>query len=470
MKPNLQFFRRHWSGVLWGGVGLALLVGLAVTYDDWWPRLRELATHPPAEEDGHEGHGHDHAGHDDGHAHGGEAHNEENALELKPAAWKNIGLKTGNVQPRNFTRTVPVPAMIVERPGRSQVVVAAPLTGIVTRVHPLEGEAVVPTQPLFELRLTHTELAEAQRDLLQSLQEYDVSDRELKLLKTFDKSVVEGGRIRTLEYQLEKLNGLIHARRQGLLAFGLTETQIDEIISTRKLIQKLTLTAPPFAQDGDHSEIEHLFVVRAINVKPGQAVAAGDSLAHLGDHCVLYVEGQAFEDDAPRLQEAAKANRPLDVAQVAGRNAAGAALSLPVLYIADHVDEDSRALHFYLPLSNQIVRDVTQNGHRFVTWKYRPGERMEVKLPLGEPWLNQIVLPPEAVVQEGTDEFVFEQNGPHFDRVAVHVIYRDKDSVVVENDGSLAGATLAISGAYQMHLALKNKSGGAVDPHAGHSH
>ena len=34
----------------------------------------------------------------------------------------------------------------------------------------------------------------------------------------------------------------------------------------------------------------------------------------------------------------------------------------------------------------------------------------------------------------------------------------------------LIGSTLAMSGAYQMHLAIKSKAGGGVDPHAGHSH
>ncbi len=92
---------------------------------------------------------------------------------------------------------------------------------------------------------------------------------------------------------------------------------------------------------------------------------------------------------------------------------------------------------------------------------------MEVKIPLSH-WSNQIVLPPEAVVNEGAESFVFEQNGDHFDRVAVHVVYRDKDAVVVENDGQLTGSTLAMSGAYQMHLAIKNKAGGAA-PH-GHMH
>jgi hypothetical protein len=53
----------------------------------------------------------------------------------------------------------------------------------------------------------------------------------------------------------------------------------------------------------------------------------------------------------------------------------------------------------------------------------------------------------------------------------VHVVYRDQNSAVVENNGSLfPGDIVAGQGAYQMHLALKNQSAGGVDPHAGHSH
>jgi hypothetical protein len=43
--------------------------------------------------------------------------------------------------------------------------------------------------------------------------------------------------------------------------------------------------------------------------------------------------------------------------------------------------------------------------------------------------------------------------------------------VVVANDGTLfPGDRVAMSAAQQLQLALKNKSGGGIDPHAGHSH
>ena len=51
------------------------------------------------------------------------------------------------------------------------------------------------------------------------------------------------------------------------------------------------------------------------------------------------------------------------------------------------------------------------------------------------------------------------------------VEYQDRRWAVIETDGVLFPGDLVIAkGAYLVHLDLKNKSGGAVDPHAGHHH
>jgi hypothetical protein len=81
------------------------------------------------------------------------------------------------------------------------------------------------------------------------------------------------------------------------------------------------------------------------------------------------------------------------------------------------------------------------------------------------------VLPVNAVVQDGPESYVFEENDGHFDRRAVRVEYRDENSVVLANDDALTlGKKIIVSGSYQVHLAMKNKAGGAPDPHAGHNH
>ena len=446
----------------------AVAAGWLPGAESWWGRWGDAAL-VPGEQSEHDHDVHKHGGHNHDSATSHPGHDDASALQLSSVAWKNIGLKTGTVEPRTFARSVSVPAMVVERPGRSQVEITSPMTGIVARVYPLEGEAVQPGQSLFDLRLTHEDLVTAQREFLQSAQDLDIIEREMSRLRGISEGVIAGRQILEKQYEADKLEAALHAQRQGLLLHGLTAAQIDSIMESRQLLQTVTVSAPPFDESADHHDVEHLYHVQKIAVRRGTHVVAGDSLGTLGDHCLLYVEGQAFEDDAQRLIKAARDNWPVTVSPVA---AAGEGIEeqLKILYVADHVNPQSRALHFYLGLPNHLIRDERESDHRFVAWRYRPGQRMEVEIPLGEPWENQIVLPPEAVVEEGADAFVFEQNGDHFDRLPVHVLYRDKDAVVVENDGALAGSTLAMSGAYQMHLALKNKSGSGVDPHAGHSH
>ncbi|HWA99342.1 MAG TPA: efflux RND transporter periplasmic adaptor subunit, partial [Pirellulales bacterium] len=128
-------------------------------------------------------------------------------------------------------------------------------------------------------------------------------------------------------------------------------------------------------------------------------------------------------------------------------------------------------LRFFLLLPNHLVRDFkADDGRRFIGWQYKPGQRLQVRLPV-EHWTDRIVLPAEAVVQDGAEMFVFREDGKHFDRMPVHVEYRDPQWAVIADDGSLkVGEQIAMAGAAQLQLALKNRSGGAVDPHAGHNH
>jgi multidrug efflux pump subunit AcrA (membrane-fusion protein) len=401
-----------------------------------------------------------------GHEHGGD----ENFIELTEQAAQNIGLVTGEVKPKTFEKTVSIPAIVAERPGRSQIAVSAPLTGVVTQIFANEGEAVAPARPLFELRLTHEELVTSQTEFLHLAAEMDVIDLEIKRLEDLGDKVIPGKLLIEQKYEKRKKQALFDAQREGLLLHGLTDSQVDEIYKTRKPLRTVTVSAPPMADD-DHAGFEHLYHVQKLNVRQGQQAEVGSALAILADHCELYVEGKAFEEDAERLIAAAKESRLLTV-RIPGVGPApkeNPEEKLRILFLSDTVETDSREFHFYMPLPNVIAQDVTHDERRYIAWKYRPGQRMEVLVPV-QRWEDQIVLPKDAVVDDGAESYVFAQNGKHFDRLPVHVIYRDTNSIVIENDGTLEGSIIAISGAYQLHVALKNKAGGGADAHAHHHH
>ncbi len=204
----------------------------------------------------------------------------------------------------------------------------------------------------------------------------------------------------------------------------------------------------------------------------GKYVSAGETLCTLVDYSELYAAGLAFEQDVPAVNQAAARGEVVSMVVGAKTEGGDESLSgLKILYLDDNVDVQSRAFHFYVPIPNPIVRDDSQpDGRRFVYWQLKPGQRLQIRVPV-ERWDNRIVLPVEAVAQEGAEVYVFEANGDHFDRRAVRVEYRDQNWVVIANDGTLKlGAVVAESAAHQVQLALKAKSGGGVDPHAGHNH
>ena len=90
---------------------------------------------------------------------------------------------------------------------------------------------------------------------------------------------------------------------------------------------------------------------------------------------------------------------------------------LRIVYVDNEVDPTSRALHFYVGLPNKTVHESkSADGHRFLAWQYKPGQRMQLHVPV-EQWSDRIVLPVDAVAKEGVEYYVFQQNGGHFDRV-----------------------------------------------------
>jgi cobalt-zinc-cadmium efflux system membrane fusion protein len=419
--------------------------------------------------------GHDHAGHE--HGSGGQEkydhkHSEAEALELSRQARANIGLQLTRVELGPFERTISVPGIVVEKPGWSVVEVTAPMTGVVTRVYPVQGESIRLGQPLFELRLTHEDLLQAQTEFLRTVEELDVLGRELARLERVTASgAIAGKTFLERKYEQQRQEAVLRSQRQALLLHGLSESQVQEIVNTRTLLKSLTVFAPPRENNDTSGTPEQLLQVRELKVAPGKFVNAGDTLCTLADHRELYLEGQAFEQDVKAINRVAAEDRRVTADLEGTTSEGGAVEGLKILYLDDKVDLQSRTFHFYVMLPNQLLReDKTPQGRRFVYWKFKPGQRTQIKVPV-ERWESRIVLPVEAVAQEGAESYVFEANDDHFDRRAVQVEYRDQDWVVIANDGALPlGSQVATSAAHQMQLAMKNKAGGGVDPHAGHNH
>jgi len=443
-------------------VGCLAVVALAAaaTKERWLPLLQQA----PADAAGEHA-GDDHAGHDHG------AHSDVVSIKLSKNGLKNIGYRPFEIVTGAYDRKLILPAIVVERPGRSQIHITAPLTGVITAIHAVPGESIIAGQPLFEMRLTHEELVVAQRDFLRTVENLDVVNREISRLTSLGEGVIAGRRILEQEYEKQKLEASLHAESQAMLLHGITQEQIDEIRTTHRLFQSIMVRAPEHTHEGNHCLDDHLFQIQQLSVAQGEQVEVGRELAVLADHCELHIEGLAFEDDAEQIRQTTKAKRQVTARLLGDGTAAAEIKGLEFLYVADQVDANSRAFKVYLRLPNQVVLDKqSSTGKRYVEWRYKPGQRMQLEVPV-ERWDNQLVIPVKALVDEGAEKYVYRQNSDSFEQIPVHVLYRDQHSVVVANNGTLfPGDIIAGNGAYEMHLDLKNKSGGGIDPHAGHNH
>jgi len=446
---------------------------------------------------GSHGHGGDTHG---GHAHGdgqiGASHtdHESNALNLSAEALRNVGLieeQIRQVELTTFWRTITVPARVVGRTGRTQVQVATPMTGMITHVHATQGEAVAPGTLLFRIQLTHEDLLQLQTEFLQTIGELDVEEREIKRLTEVTRSqAVPGNLLLEREYERDKLTALKNAQRESLRLHGLSEEHIQAILRDRRLIRELDVLAPTVDRHpaGEHqyeavryrsgnavdrqqpASTGSLLVLEDLKVHKGQVVPAGMTLCVLKDYSELFIEGLAFEKDLPTLRTALREKQDVTaVFEEAGANPR-VVRGLQIEHLANEVDSDSRSIQFFVRLPNRISGEHRRGHARFVHWVWMIGQRAQLRVPFGR-WKNQIVLPRQAVAEEGSKNYVFRRHAGHFDRVAIRVRHRDPLFVVVERDGAISpGNRIAWQGALEMQLALRRQSSGPVGAHHGHTH
>jgi multidrug efflux pump subunit AcrA (membrane-fusion protein) len=327
-------------------------------------------------------------------------------------------------------------------------------------------------------------LVKLQEEFLSQLGRRDVIKKEITRLT----SVAQSGAVarKTLinrQYDLDTLDAGLRAVRQSMLLHGLTEAQVNRIEEQRDLIREITIYVPEIHEDqslhhdavphppsSDHGHIDGEFLVTHLDVNRGESVESGKTLVQLSDYRQLLIEGQAFQRDAYLLQNATANDASLQAVLERSDDNRQIIDDLKIVYIDHEVGRESRALAFYVALDNEIEREQQRNDRHFVSWRYKPGQRLTLRLPAST--INDVyVVPNEAVADEGPNQYVFIDRGDHFDRVAVSVVGRDSIHTAIANDGALKPVQrIAISRAHQLQMAIKNSSGGPVDAHAGHNH
>jgi multidrug efflux pump subunit AcrA (membrane-fusion protein) len=434
----------------------------------WRPWLDSLRS-PPADAPKEEAHAHGHG----------------DRIKLSEQARKNLKLIVKPVTlTKVYWRTMQIPGVIIDRPGQSDRGITAPVTGVVSKIYAFPGDTRRAGDPLFDLRITSEFVHSTQAELFKAAKEVDFQDKIVKKLENAT-NVVPEARLAEARNQLTKAQAQAQSYRQILQSLGLTPAQIEDAAKGSPS-REIIVVAPPAKEGGllppvstSNTTDGIAYEVKHLKAQLGEQVQAGQVLGTLANHRLLFVEGQAFKSESAALASAAENGWPLE-AEFTEDDATAWPVwkqTLTIRHLANAMDPVSRTFAFYIPLTNQS-RAFQRDGKTFLIWRFRPGQRVRLHVPVeeikGDPipdrpgeFTGVLVLPAAAVVREGAEAYIFRANGDAFDRKPVHVLYEDRRHVVLANDGSVApGLYVAHNAASALQRALKAEQAGE----AGHSH
>jgi multidrug efflux pump subunit AcrA (membrane-fusion protein) len=269
---------------------------------------------------------------------------------------------------------------------------------------------------------------------------------------------------------------LIQSYQQDLLTRGLNPEQIKSVadgtfVSTIEVVapavidhKKNSSEIQPVVFHVTGGDVDGLaYEVQELNVELGQQVQAGQLLSTLANHHALFIEGHAFKREASFLAKAAENNWPIRCSFAEDDQVDWPAFdqTLEIRHLANAVNSETRTFNFFIPLVNQS-RAYDKDNQTFIVWRFRPGQRVRLQVPVEE-LKNVLVLPSAAIVREGPEAYVFQQNGDLFNRLPVHVLHEDRLQTVLANDGSVkAGLYLAQSAAASLNRVLKAQAASGI--------
>jgi membrane fusion protein, copper/silver efflux system len=258
-------------------------------------------------------------------------------------------------------------------------------------------------------------------------------------LNSMDRVQTTGKETPGQQSQMEQFNLNLKQYADSLRNLGMGESQIQEMIRTRKYMENINITAP-----GDG------FIV-ARNVSQGQRFDKGTELYRIADLSRVWILADVFEYDARLVQPGAKARVSLPNQNVF--LAAAVSEALP------QFDSTTRTLKLRLEADNP-------------DFLLKPDMFVDVELPVS--LSESLVVPADAVFDTGLRKTVFVDRGNgYFEPRAVRTGERTGGEIQILQ-GLMAGERIAISGNFmldsesRMKLAASGIHGEpAIDPVCG---
>ncbi|MBC7879986.1 MAG: efflux RND transporter periplasmic adaptor subunit [Anaerolineae bacterium] len=306
-------------------------------------------------------------------------------VELSPESLRNQALRVETVGRRQITDHKVFPASIEEAANRSSTV-SVPIAGRIQQISVDVGSRVRAGQ--IVATLNSTELGSAKADLLsakanllavksrllvsksQSQRESYLAERGISSQREKQEAQVQ---LSSAQAQYEGAKTAIQAAEARLLALGLVESEVSQLINGKDITPRLYARSPVAGQ----------VLVRKARV--GQVVQPGEALFNIADLSEVWVVLKVFQSDLGRLQVGDRVRFSVRGEQtVNGR----------VLLVSDTLDPQTRTAD---------VRVVIPNPDH----KLKPGMLVQAEVDFGGSSREVLAIPEQAIYEVNGKRVVF---------------------------------------------------------------
>lgn len=332
---------------------------------------------------------------------------EDNTIKINAASQQVAGISVTTLQPQSLTTFISAPGEVIPNAVLTSKVTTRVSAQVVKR-YVQEGQHVKTGNILATL--SSVDMAKIQGDLLLATQEWE-------RVKSLGKDAISGKRYSEAQVAYQ------HAYSTAL-AYGMTETEINELLRTQKPSQskgEFNLLAP---RDG---------TIFAINFTEGEVIEPGKVLLQIVDEATVWVDAKL----PPDLTNHIKTD---DLARILVGNQA---IQGRVIQIHHQIDEITRTRSIRLEVPNNA--DLLHPG-QFVNCQVEAGQTKPV-----------LALPVEAVLRTADGDwtvYIEKKPGEFQQREVKLVEILDKQAVI---EGISAGTRVVNKGAFFVHSEANKK-------------
>ena len=226
---------------------------------------------------------------------------------------------------------------------------------------------------------------------------------------------------------------LLESAKNKLLLAGMTENQINELMTNKKATPTTTFYSSAAGY------------ITALDIREGDYVMEGGSVVKLADLSTLWAEAQVYTSQLAAIDLKG-------VATVELPDVEGAAIKGSIEFVNPEINPDTRI--------NLIRVSIPNIGN-----KLKPG--MPAYVVLKSQQHQSLTLPIDAVIRDSKGATVWIRTSEHsFKNRMVELGLETNDQIEITS-GLVAGDVVVISGAYLLHSEYVFKKG--ADPMAGHN-